>query len=69
MYDRMPDELTVEHELSHMWFGDAVTLTQWPDIWLHEGFATFSEWIWSEYTGNKTAQSTSTTSTTSRPRT
>ena len=28
---------------------------QWPDIWLHEGFATWSEWIWSEYTGNKTA--------------
>jgi aminopeptidase N len=56
VYDRMPDELTVAHELSHMWFGDAVTLTQWPDIWLHEGFATFSEWIWSEYTGNKTAQ-------------
>jgi aminopeptidase N len=56
VYDRMPDELTVAHELSHMWFGDSVTLTQWPDIWLHEGFATFSEWIWSEYTGNKTAQ-------------
>jgi aminopeptidase N len=56
IYDRMPDELTVAHELSHMWFGDAVTLTQWPDIWLHEGFATFSEWIWSEHTGNKTAQ-------------
>ena len=56
IYDRMPDELTVAHELSHMWFGDAVTLTQWPDIWLHEGFATFSEWIWSEYTGSKTAQ-------------
>ena len=56
IYDRSPDELTVAHELSHMWFGDAVTLTQWPDIWLHEGFATFSEWIWSEHSGNKTAQ-------------
>jgi aminopeptidase N len=56
VYDRMPDELTVAHELSHMWFGDSVTLTEWPDIWLHEGFATWSEWIWSEYTGNKTAQ-------------
>ena len=56
VYDRMPDELTVAHELSHMWFGDSVTLTQWPDIWLHEGFATWSEWIWSEHTGNKTAQ-------------
>jgi aminopeptidase N len=56
VYDRMPDEATLAHELSHMWFGDAVTLTEWPDIWLHEGFATWSEWIWSEYSGNKTAQ-------------
>jgi aminopeptidase N len=56
MYDRMPDEATLAHELSHMWYGDSVTLTEWPDIWLHEGFATWSEWIWSEYSGNKTAQ-------------
>jgi aminopeptidase N len=56
VYDRMPDEATLAHELSHMWFGDSVTLTAWPDIWLHEGFATWSEWIWSEYSGNKTAQ-------------
>ncbi len=56
VYDRMPDELTVAHELSHMWYGDAVTLTGWNEIWLHEGFATWSEWIWSEHTGNKTAQ-------------
>ncbi|HET8873475.1 MAG TPA: M1 family metallopeptidase [Gaiellaceae bacterium] len=56
VYDRMPDEATLAHELSHMWFGDSVTLTDWPDIWLHEGFATWSEWIWSEYSGNKTAQ-------------
>jgi aminopeptidase N len=54
-FDRMPDEATLVHELSHMWFGDSVTLTTWPDIWLHEGFATWSEWIWSEYQGNKTA--------------
>jgi aminopeptidase N len=56
VYDRMPDEATVAHELSHMWFGDSVTLTEWPDIWLHEGFATWSEWIWSEYSGQKTAE-------------
>jgi aminopeptidase N len=51
----VPDELTLAHELSHMWYGDSVTLTQWPDIWLHEGFATWSEWIWSEHVGNKSA--------------
>jgi aminopeptidase N len=51
----VPDELTLAHELSHMWYGDSVTLTQWPDIWLHEGFATWSEWIWSEHSGNKSA--------------
>ena len=53
VFDRMPDEATLVHELSHMWFGDSVTLTTWPDIWLHEGFATWSEWIWSEHQGNK----------------
>jgi aminopeptidase N len=51
----VPDEATLVHELSHMWFGDSVTLTIWPDIWLHEGFATWSEWIWSERQGNKSA--------------
>ena len=51
----VPNEATLVHELSHQWFGDSVTLTQWPDIWLHEGFATFSEWIWSEHEGNKSA--------------
>jgi aminopeptidase N len=55
VFDDAPDELTVLHELSHMWFGDAVTLRQWPDIWLHEGFATWSEWYWTERQGNKTA--------------
>jgi aminopeptidase N len=55
VFDRMPSEATLAHELSHMWYGDSVTLTTWPDIWLHEGFATWSEWIWSEYEGNKSA--------------
>src|SRR4051794_17068805 len=54
-FPSVPDEATLVHELSHMWFGDSVTLTTWPDIWLHEGFATWSEWIWSEHQGNKSA--------------
>jgi aminopeptidase N len=55
LFPYVPDEATLVHELSHQWFGDSVTLSTWPDIWLHEGFATFSEWIWSEHTGNKSA--------------
>jgi aminopeptidase N len=52
----VPDETTLVHELAHQWFGDAVTLRQWPDIWLHEGFAEWSEWIWSERHGGASAQ-------------
>ena len=55
VFDDAPDEATLLHELSHMWFGDAVTLRSWPDIWLHEGFATWSEWIWTERQGGKSA--------------
>jgi aminopeptidase N len=55
VFDRMPDEATLAHELAHQWFGDSVTLTQWPDIWLHEGFATWCEWIWGGHEGGKSA--------------
>jgi aminopeptidase N len=30
------------HELAHMWFGDHVTCGSWQDLWLNEGFATYS---------------------------
>ena len=45
----------VAHELAHQWFGNAVTLRRWQDIWLHEGFACYAEWLWSEQSGSESA--------------
>ncbi len=35
----------VSHELGHMWFGDNVTCATWSDIWINEGFATYSDYL------------------------
>lgn len=38
----------ISHELAHMWWGDMVTCHTWANIWLNEGFATYSDAIYSK---------------------
>ena len=47
----MPTDSVVVHELAHQWVGDSLALSLWKHIWLNEGFATYTEWLWSERPG------------------
>lgn len=37
------------HELGHQWWGDNVTCKSWGDIWINEGFASYTEHLVAEY--------------------
>jgi hypothetical protein len=51
--DSWMDWLNV-HELGHQWWGDMVTCDDWRELWLNEGMATHTEWLWAEHLGSAT---------------
>jgi aminopeptidase N len=51
IFGLVPHQGVLVHELAHQWFGDSVGLRRWPDIWLNEGFATWTQWYYAERHG------------------
>jgi aminopeptidase N len=48
--DRMlGGDYIIVHEAAHEWWGNAVSVSDFRDIWLQEGFATYSEIVYAEY--------------------
>jgi aminopeptidase N len=45
----------VAHEIAHQWFGDSVTESDWDDVWLSEGFATYFTLLFTEHTAGREA--------------
>lgn len=45
----------VTHEIAHQWFGDSVTESDWDDVWLSEGFATYLTLLSTEHNRGRDA--------------
>jgi aminopeptidase N len=51
----LSQESLMAHELAHMWWGDNVTCETDGDMWINEGWASFSEYLFDEYVHGRDA--------------
>lgn len=49
---------TMVHELVHQWFGDAVSVSTWDDMWLSEGHAMYYQHLWEAQHGGPSMDET-----------
>jgi aminopeptidase N len=50
-----PATALVAHEIAHQWFGNSITETDWDDVWLSEGFATYFTHLFTEHYSGRDA--------------
>jgi aminopeptidase N len=50
-----PGRQLIAHEMAHQWFGDAATESDWDDVWLSEGFATYFALLYTEFQDGRDA--------------
>jgi aminopeptidase N len=50
-----PGTNLIAHEIAHQWFGDSVTESDWDDVWLSEGFATYFTLLFTEHYSGRDA--------------
>ncbi len=50
-HNERPYDWLLLHEMGHEWWGNAVTVKDWADFWIHEGITTFTDalFLWDYY--------------------
>jgi aminopeptidase N len=48
-------DFIIIHESAHEWFGNSITMKDAADMWIHEGFATYAEGLYTECQQGKKA--------------
>jgi aminopeptidase N len=54
-YRGVPGRQLIAHEMAHQWFGDSATESDWDDVWLSEGFATYFALLYEEHADGRDA--------------